>query len=138
MDALLKATIQSLLTKAIAYCATGIVLYLADLALWGQPVAMQQLPCILVLATLFFAFGLALSPLYLRIMRQGGKRAMGFYILQKGLRLMGALVLLVVYAFAGKENLVAFALNLFVLYIVGMVVSLIYSTRMEHLSRTKQ
>lgn len=138
MDAFVKVTVQSLVIKAVAYCVAGILLYLADIALWGQPVAVQQLPCILLLATLFFAYGLAFAYPYLCVMRRGGKLATSMYLLQGGCRLMLAIVIIVVYAVAGKANLAAFALNLFALYIIGMITSLIHSTRMEHLSKTKQ
>lgn len=135
MDAPLKLTLQSLALKAVSLFVASIALFLAERAWMGRDVAIQQIPCIVVIATLFFALSLAASAIYLRIMRNGGKQAMGFYILHKGVRLMLAIAILIFYAFASHNNLLAFALNLFVLYIVEMVVSIVYTTKMEHITK---
>lgn len=138
MDAPLKLTLRSQVAKAVSLALTGIALFLAEYAWFGRDAALQQMPCIISIATLFFALSLAASAIYLRIMRNGGKQAMGFYILHKGIRLMLAIAILVFYAFASHNNLLAFALNLFVLYIVEMVASVIYTTKMERITKLKQ
>lgn len=135
MDAHVKLTLQCQSLRAFALFATGILLFLAENAWMGREIAVQQMPCIVGVATLFFALGLFSALLYIRIMRGGGRQAAGFYVLNQGLRLMLAVAVLLFYAFIVRTNLVAFALNLFVLYIVEIVFSLIYSTRMEHLTK---
>jgi len=138
MDAQLKLTLQSHIVKAFSLCLAGVALFLAERSWLGMDVAIQQMPCIIGIATLFFALGLPTSAVYLRIMRNGGKQVMGFYILQKGIRLMLAVAILVFYALAGHDNLLAFALNLFALYIVEMVASVIYTTKMERITKSNQ
>lgn len=138
MDAQLKLTFQSHIVKAFILCLAGVALFLAERAWLGEETAIQQMPCIVGIATLFFALGLPASAVYVRIMRNGGKQAMGFYILQKGIRLMLAVAILVFYAFACHDNLLAFALNLFALYIVEMVASVIYTTKMERITKSNQ
>lgn len=138
MDAQLKLTLRSHIVKAFGLCLTSVVLLLAERAWIGRDTAVQQVPCIVGIVTLFFALGIPATAFYLRIMRNGGKQAMSFYFLHKGIRLMLAIALLVFYAFARRGNLPTFALNLFALYIVEMVTSVIYTTKMERITKSNQ
>lgn len=138
MDAQQRVTLRSQIVKAFSLCLAGVLLFLAERAWLGRDTAIQQVPWIVGIATLFFALVLPASAMFLRIMRNGGKRAMGFYILHKGVRLMLAIALLVLYAFASRDNLLVFAINLFALYIVEMVTSVIYATKMERITKSNQ
>lgn len=93
--------------------------------------AVQQVPCIILLTTLFFAVGLLANTVYLPLVRKGGKHLMGYYLLYKVVRFLLAIVLLVVYAVAGFENLLTFAINLLVVYLIEMICSIVFCAQIE-------
>lgn len=139
MDGFQKQTAKSIVAKAVVYCIACMLLFFADHTFWGSDVAVQQIPFILLISTVFFSLGIVAAALYMHLMRTGRKKSlMTFYLLHKAVRLMVAVLLIVVYAFADKPNLLTFAMNLFVFYLVGMIMTLIHSMRMERLVKIKQ
>ena len=99
--------------------------------------ALQQALPISVLAAVFFATML-LEQYALRYLRRakGGKGVTGFYLLSKMLRLLLAIVMLLAYAFAIRTNIVLFAVNLFVCYIITVVLSSIFCVKGEQKGKT--
>ncbi len=112
---------KSLITKAITICVTGALLLLFELLLAGANVAMQQAPLLLVIATLIMAVNVLSSMVYKWIMKDGGRHAIGFYLIDKVVRFFLVIVIVLIYALADRRNLLAFALNLLVLYIADAV-----------------
>lgn len=121
--------------KAVVLCVTGVALFFAEAALISREAALQQVPCIVVLATLFFALGLLGGGIYIKVMRGGGKWAMTYYLLAKMTRFFLALVIFVIYAFAIRTNLLALVLNLFALYLADLVCETVFSVKVEHLKK---
>ena len=122
---------KSLITKAITICVTGALLLLFELLLAGANVAMQQAPLLLVIATLIMAVNVLSSMVYKWIMKDGGRHAIGFYLIDKVVRFFLGLVIVLIYALADRRNLLAFALNLLVLYIADAVTSMICYVSIE-------
>lgn len=122
---------KSLITKAITICVTGALLLLFELLLAGANVAMQQAPLLLVIATLIMAVNVLSSMVYKWIMKDGGRHAIGFYLIDKVVRFFLVIVIVLIYALADRRNLLAFALNLLVLYIADAVTSMIYYVSIE-------
>lgn len=112
---------KSLITKAITICVTGALLLLFELLLAGANVAMQQAPLLLVIATLIMMVNVLSSMVYKWIMKDGGRHAIGFYLIDKVVRFFLVIVIVLIYALADRRNLLAFALNLLVLYIADAV-----------------
>lgn len=122
---------KSLITKAITICVTGALLLLFELLLAGANVATQQAPLLLVIATLIMAVNVLSSMVYKLIMKDGGRRAIGFYLIDKVVRFFLVIVIVLIYALADRRNLLAFALNLLVLYIADAVTSMICYVSIE-------
>lgn len=124
--------------KAITYIIIGILLVLFELMLVGQNVALQQAPFLLVNATCFFALNLVSGIAYKWVMKDNGKRAIGFYLAVKVVRFFLVIAILLIYALADCRNILAFAINLIVLYIANVVTSIIFYIKMEQNFKTKQ
>ncbi len=122
---------KSLITKAITICVTGALLLLFELLLAGANVAMQQAPLLLVIATLIMTVNVLSSMVYKWIMKDGGRHAIGFYLIDKVVRFFLVIVIVLIYALADRRNLLAFALNLLVLYIADAVTSMICYVSIE-------
>ena len=122
---------KSLITKAITICVTGALLLLFELLLAGANVAIQQAPFLLVIATLIMAVNVLSSMVYKWIMKDGGRHAIGFYLIDKVVRFFLVIVIVLIYALADRRNLLAFALNLLVLYIADAVTSMICYVSIE-------
>lgn len=122
---------KSLITKAITICVTGALLLLFELLLAGANVAIQQAPLLLVIATLIMAVNVLSSMVYKWIMKDGGRHAIGFYLIDKVVRFFLVIVIVLIYALADRRNLLAFALNLLVLYIADAVTSMICYVSIE-------
>lgn len=138
MDNLRKYTLDSILLKAISLFVTYILLFLGDHACCGWEAALQQAPFLVITATLFFALSLASHAIYQIVMRRGGSIITGFYMLCKVVRLFLAIAILMIYAIANRQNLLAFSLNLLALYTVSMVTTIIYYAKVEHNISKKQ
>lgn len=122
---------KSLITKAITICVTGALLLLFELLLAGANVAMQQAPLLLVIATLIMTVNVLSSMVYKWIMKDGGRHTIGFYLIDKVVRFFLVIVIVLIYALADRRNLLAFALNLLVLYIADAVTSMICYVSIE-------
>lgn len=122
---------KSLITKAITICVTGALLLLFELLLAGANVAMQQAPLLLVVATLIMTVNVLSSMVYKWVMKDGGRHAIGFYLIDKVVRFFLVIVIVLIYALADRRNLLAFALNLLVLYIADAVTSMICYVSIE-------
>ena len=131
MDKLLRTTIKAQMLKALAFCVTGVLLFLIAQACSGRVAAIQQIVFIIGLSGVFFAMGLMVNSIYLSLVRKGSKQFMGFFLLCKLARFVVAVLLLVIYALADGSNLLLFAINLLVFYLVEMVLSVIYYARVE-------
>lgn len=131
MDNLTRKTIKAQLIKAFLLCLVGVVLFFAELSLSGRSVAVQQVPFIILLASLFFAIGLLANAVYLPLVRKGGKQLMGYYLLYKVVRFLIAVVVLVIYAVADMNNLLVFAINLLVMYLIEMICSIAFCAEIE-------
>lgn len=136
MDNLRKYTLDSILLKAISLSVTCILLFLGDHACCGWEAALQQAPFLVITATLFFALSLASHAIYQIVMRRGGSIITG--LLCKVVRLFLAIAILMIYAIANRQNLLAFSLNLLALYTVSMVTTIIYYAKVEHNISKKQ
>lgn len=133
MDAIRKNLFTSQAVKALLLCVVGVILFLTEQCWLGRDVAIRQVPIIVGAATLFFAFGLLCSFLYLRIMQRGGKWAMNYYLLHTMIRLFIVVVLIVLYALLVHADLLAFSLNVFIIYLTEMICSTVTSVKIEHL-----
>lgn len=105
--------------------------FLIEQACSGRVAAIQQIVFIIGLSGVFFAMGLMVNSIYLSLVRKGSKQLMGFFLLCKLARFVVAVLLLVIYALADGSNLLLFAINLLVIYLVEMVLSVIYYARVE-------
>lgn len=131
MDKLLRTTIKTQMFKVLAFCLVGVLLFLIEQKMAGRAAAIQQIFCIVGLSGIFFAMGLMVNSLYLSLVRKGSKQLMGFFLLCKLARFVVAVVFLVIYALADGSNLLLFAINLLVIYLVEMVLSVMYYARVE-------
>lgn len=90
----------------------------------GANVAMQQAPPVVCVATLLMVVNGLSSMVYKWIMKDGGRRAIGFYLIDKVVRFFLVIVIVLIYALADRRNLLAFAINLLVLYVADAVTSM--------------
>ena len=121
---------------AMALLLAGPLLLFGEAWIVGSAALQQALP-ISVLAAVFFATML-LEQYALRYLRRAkdGKGVTGFYLLSKMLRLLLAIAMLLAYALAIRTNIVLFAVNLFVCYIITVVLSSIFCVKGEQKGKT--
>lgn len=124
MEAFDRRIKKSLITKAITICVTAALLLCFELMLAGANVAMQQAPPVVCVATLLMVVNGLSSMVYKWIMKDGGRRAIGFYLIDKVVRFFLVIVIVLIYALADRRNLLAFAINLLVLYVADAVTSM--------------
>lgn len=72
------------------------------------------------------------------VMKDGAKRALSFYLVVKVVRFFLVVAILLIYGLADRRNILAFAINLLVLYIANVVTSMMYYIKMEQNIKKKQ
>lgn len=138
MEALDRRIKKSLITKAITICVTVAFLLCFELMLAGANVAMQQAPPVVCVATLLMVVNGLSSMAYKWIMKDGGRRAIGFYLIDKVVRFFLVIVIVLIYALADRRNLLAFAINLLVLYVADAVTSMmLYVSTEQNFNKKK-
>lgn len=109
---------------------------LAELMLATKDAMMHLLPPTFLVALLFILLDCGACNTY--IMKQGGKRAIGFYLIDKVVRLVFVVFLIIVYALADCSSLLAFSMSLLAFYLVSMVTSIIFYVKVEQNLSKKQ
>lgn len=138
MEAFDRRIKKSLITKAITICVTAALLLCFELMLAGANVAMQQAPPVVCVATLLMVVNGLSSMNYKWIMKDGGRRAIGFYLIDKVVRFFLVIVIVLIYALADRRNLLAFAINLLVLYVADAVTSMmLYVSTEQNFNKKK-
>lgn len=138
MEAFDRRIKKSLITKAITICVTVALLLCFELMLAGANVAMQQAPPVVCVATLLMVVNGLSSMVYKWIMKDGGRRAIGFYLIDKVVRFFLVIVIVLIYALADRRNLLAFATNLLVLYVADAVTSMmLYVSTEQNFNKKK-
>lgn len=111
---------------------------LAELMLATKDAMMHLLPPTFLVALLFILLDCGARNIYTYIMKQGGKRAIGFYLIDKVVRLVFVVFLIIVYALADCSSLLAFSMSLLAFYLVSMVTSIIFYVKVEQNLSKKQ
>ena len=111
---------------------------LAELMLATKDAMMHLLPPTFLVALLFILLDCGPCNIYTYIMKQGGKRAIGFYLIDKVVRLVFVVFLIIVYALADCSSLLAFSMSLLAFYLVSMVTSIIFYVKVEQNLSKKQ
>ena len=111
---------------------------LAELMLATNDAMMHLLPPTFLVALLFILLDCGACKIYTYIMKQGGKRAIGFYLIDKVVRLVFVVFLIIVYALADCSSLLAFSMSLLAFYLVSMVTSIIFYVKVEQNLSKKQ
>lgn len=133
MSSFQRQTLSHIGVKAFLYLLTGVLLFYANLYIVGWNVALRQTVGIVGTSSVLFAGTLVSNFIYLRLMTRGGKSVMGFYLSIKLIRLLFAVSAVVGYAVLNGSDLPVFAINLFVLYLVGGGLSLLHYAKMERI-----
>lgn len=138
MEAFDRRIKKSLITKAITICVTAALLLCFELMLAGANVAMQQAPPVVCVVILLMVVNGLSSMAYKWIMKDGGRRAIGFYLIDKVVRFFLVIVIVLIYALADRRNLLAFAINLLVLYVADAVTSMmLYVSTEQNFNKKK-
>lgn len=138
MEAFDRRIKKSLITKAITICVTAALLLCFELMLAGANVAMQQAPPVVCVVILLMVVNGLSSMVYKWIMKDGGRRAIGFYLIDKVVRFFLVIVIVLIYALADRRNLLAFVINLLVLYVADAVTSMmLYVSTEQNFNKKK-
>lgn len=138
MEAFDRRIKKPLITKAITICVTAALLLCFELMLAGANVAMQQAPPVVCVVILLMVVNGLSSMVYKWIMKDGGRRAIGFYLIDKVVRFFLVIVIVLIYALADRRNLLAFAINLLVLYVADAVTSMmLYVSTEQNFNKKK-
>lgn len=129
---------HSMILKAAAFCIASVLIYAADCVLIGKPAAARQGVYMAIVSAVYLLLSAAGYALYRMVMKKGGKKAIGFYMLGKVLRLFVTIAILMLYALADCRNLLAFAMSVMALYLVSMVTSIIFYVKVEQGISKKQ
>lgn len=129
MDTPDKRIARCLLTKTLTFIIVSLILFLFQLMLAGRDVAFQQAPMLVVISTIFLALNFVSGMAHDWVMKDGAKRALRFFLVA---------AILLIYGLADRRNILAFAINLLVLYIANVVTSMMYYIKMEQNIKKKQ
>lgn len=135
MNQLRKHSLLAFVKEVVLLCLGVLVFCLAEELLGRLAAGSELLPALSVSVGLLLLFDAVCLLIYERVMQSGGKMAVGFYLLTKTLRLLLAILILLVYAFFDCRHLLDFAIALFVLYVVQMVVSIQHQVKMERANK---
>lgn len=138
MEVLKKYIVKSLALKATVLCVVSVLLFFIELPLAGREAVVQQVPCLILVPTLFFALSVGGSAVYRFALRKEGKMAVTFYLAANLVRFLLALAVLLVYALADGRNLLLFSLNLLAVYLAGMITSVCLYVKVEQNLNKKQ
>lgn len=129
---------QSVLVQGITLCLVSLSMLLIELTLMGREAALQQAPHLAITATLYFALSYGCHAIFVWVIKQGGKRAIGFYMAEKLVRILFTAVILLVYALHDHRNLLAFAMNLIALHLACTIASITFYVKVEQNFKKKQ
>lgn len=132
----IRSAARFLILLAVVNGIVSAVAFFTEAILVGRTEAFGQAPCLILLATLFFAFGILCFPIFSLLMRKGGKVLVGFYLVSKIIILLASIVILVAYALKDGQDLLLFALNILSLYVAFLIISTWFYIKAER--KTKQ
>lgn len=115
---------------ALIYCVTGPALLFIE-HLCGLDEAISQALPITLLAAFFFFYSYISLLVFHHLYAKKSKGLTGYYLIDKTVRLLLSILILLVYDLAIGRDIAAFAINLFVLYVVTMVFTSYYCIKKE-------
>ena len=115
---------------ALIYCIIGPVLLLTE-HLMGLDKEMNQALPITLLSVFFFIYSYISLLIFHNLYSKRNKRLTVFYLIDKIVRLLLSVLILLVYGLICGKDIVAFAVNLFTLYLVTMFFSSYYWIKKE-------
>lgn len=131
----MKSLLKPFAILALIYCLLGPVLLFLEVQVSGSEALQQAFP-IAVVSVFFFVYStLSLSVFWQMKTKRKGLMT-SYYLATKLIRLMLTMFLIIAYALLVRENLLLFAIGVFVYYIVTMLYTGYYCIREEqHLNK---
>lgn len=115
---------------ALIYCVVGPILLLVEHICGLDEATSQALP-ITLLSFFFFFYSFISLMIFYHLYSKKSKGLTGYYLIDKTVRLLLSILILLVYDLACGRDIAAFAINLFVLYLVTMVFTSYYCIKKE-------
>lgn len=124
-----------LLLEALVFAIVCPLLFYIEYKCMGNE-AVKQVPAITLLASGYFAYSLLSLSIFRKVLQTRDNRSLLLYYFgSKGIRFFLSVVALTAYAMLVHSQLTLFALNMLVLYFVGVIVGTMYCTKMEKHSK---
>ena len=123
--------IKPLSILALIYCCLGPLLLIIETQVAHISPAQQALP-ITLLAVFFFTYSLLGLYVFNKLMDSHSKSVTHFYLISKTLRFVLCMAAIVIYGVITREGLLAFAINLFVFYMVTVIYTTFYCAKAEY------
>ena len=129
MNHLKKIIFRYSIFEALAYCLIAPLMVLLETRLCGIDIAFLQVLPISIASTIFFALSIVCYSVYYMVIRRGGNGVIGYYLGSKLLILLLTLGSILIYGIVAASNVVLFAINLMVLYLIHLLTSsLLYAS----------
>lgn len=122
---------------ALAYCLVGPALYFTEFYLIDKQLSQQQVIPTILLATFFYVYTFISLLIFQRLLIQNSSSLTSFYLASKILRILVCILIIIIYGILKSDSLLVFAINLFILYIVTVVISSVYCIREENSKNKK-
>ncbi len=132
----LKQFLKQIGSIALVLLVLGPILFFTERPFIGDWSAKNAI-CITVITTLFFAYTVASLFVHRILLRRRSALLISYYLLDKILRLGISIAVLFLYKFYVDEQLLLFAVNLFVCFSVTALLTTIYSIKAEKSEYTK-
>lgn len=132
----LKQFLKQIGSIALVLLVLGPILFFTERPFIGDWSAKNAI-CITVITTLFFAYTVASLFVHRVLLRRRSALLISYYLLDKILRLGISIAVLFLYKFYVDEQLLLFAVNLFVCFSVTALLTTIYSIKAEKSEYTK-
>lgn len=131
MQKLTKHIAKYAVIEAVAYVIVCPLLFYFTAKSAQLNVALTHFLTLTIASTLFFAYSLVCFAIYRYLWLKGGKGLVGFYLGTKALGMLGAIFALIAYALLADGGIVVFALHIFCIYLVYLVVTTLMYTSTE-------
>ena len=123
-------TLKPIGILALIYCILGPILLFVE-HICGLDEAINQGLPITLLSAFFFFYSYISLLIFHHLYSKKSKGLTGYYLIDKTVRLLLSILILLVYDLAYGRDIAAFAINLFMLYIVTMVFTSYYCIKKE-------
>lgn len=123
--------VKYLLLEALVFLIICPLLFFSEITMGGRDNMSGQAVVLSIGSAILFAFDWISAGVHAHVLRRSNGKVLGFYLGSKLIKLFIAIVSLLICALFSEMNVLATALNVFVLYLVSLICSTVCYASVE-------